>query len=198
MVFLTDNYEAKDGRALDDRALGKRVKRYLVAQSDRGLVFTYLGAFGDTAGAGRLLGVESLAVDPDADILLIADEEAVDVKVYRTDGSFTGQVLWGDLIRHEPEGIVLYACGPSEGYWIVTDQHPAENRFLVFHRKSFVFVGAFTGATIRNTDGIALLQRPVGSMSAGALYASHKDRAVGAISWSRIAAALGLRSDCVA
>jgi hypothetical protein len=35
-------------------------------------------------------------------------------------------------------------------------------------------------------------------MSAGALYAAHKDRAVGAISWSRIAAALGLRSDCVA
>ena len=197
-VFVTDNYEAKNGRALADRDLGERVKRYRVAASNQGLVVTYLGAFGDTAGAGRLLGVESLAVDRDAGILLIADELAVDVKVYRTDGSFTGQVLWGDVIRHEPEGIALYACGPTEGYWIVTDQHPVENRFLVFHRETFALVGVFTGAAVRNTDGIALVQRPVGSMSAGALYAAHKDRSIAAISWSRIAAALGLRSDCAA
>lgn len=198
MVFITDDYQEVNGRALADRELGKRVKRYLVAESGQGLVFTYLGAFGDTVGAGRLIGVESVAVDPDAGILLIADEGVIDVKVYRTDGTFTGQVLWGDLIRTEPEGIVLYACGPDEGYWVVTDQHPAENRFLVFDRKSFALLGAFKGRTMRNTDGIALIQRPVGAMSAGALYGSHKDRSVGAISWSSIASALGLRADCVA
>ena len=198
IVFITDDYQEKNGRDLAGRDLGERVKRFRVSESGQGLVSTYLGAFGDTVGAGRLIGVESVAVDPDAGILLIADEGAIDVKVYRTDGSFTGLVLWGDLIRTEPEGIVLYACGPSEGYWVVTDQHPGDNRFLVFDRKSFALLGGVRGKTMRNTDGIALIQRPVGPMSAGALYGSHKDRSVGAISWSRIASALGLRADCVA
>jgi 3-phytase len=197
MVFITDDYQVKGDSAPPDRELGHRVKRYLVADSGQGWTFKYLGAFGDTVGPGRLIGVESIAVDPDAGILLVADELAIDVKVYRTDGTFTGQVLWKDLIRTEPEGIVLYACGPSEGYWVVTDQHPKDNRFLVFDRKSFALLGAFRGATVTNTDGIALIQRPVGEMSAGAVYAANKDRSVSAISWSKIAAALKLRADCV-
>src|SRR5215204_3552791 len=53
-----------------------------------------------------------MAVDPDARILLVSYEASRNVKVYGTDGSFTGRVLWGDIIRYEPEGIALYACVP--------------------------------------------------------------------------------------
>src|SRR5688572_25529417 len=60
IVFITDDYQKKNGRDLTDRDLGERVKRYRVAESDEGLVSTYLGAFGDTVGAGRLIGVESV------------------------------------------------------------------------------------------------------------------------------------------
>lgn len=101
------------------------------------------------------------------------------------------------MLRYDPEGIALYACDQGGGYWIIADQHPTGNRFLVFDRRSFQFVGAFTGTTVRNTDGIALAQRPVGSLAAGVLYAVHDDRAIGAFSWSDVAAALKLRDDCV-
>lgn len=196
-VFITDDYRAFLGRTPRDRELGQRVQRFRMATSDHRIELAHRSAFGDTARAGRLRKVESLAVDPDAGILLIADEEAGDVKVYRIDGSFTGQVLWGDVIRHDPEGIALYACGPDDGYWIIADQHRTENRFLVFHRRSFELLGAFTGTTVRNTDGIALIQRPLGSMTAGVLFAVHNDRGVGAFSWSKIAETLDLRDDCV-
>ncbi|MGQ0815106.1 MAG: hypothetical protein ACT4O1_11645, partial [Gemmatimonadota bacterium] len=182
-VFITD-------------VLTEPVKRYRLATSDAKLGVTYLGAFGDTTGAGRLQKVESMAVDPDARVLLVADEMARDVKVYGVNGSFSGRVLWGDVLHHEPEGIVLYACGADDGYWIVADQHIRQNRLLVFHRRTYNLVGAFTGRIVRNTDGLALMQDAVGSMAAGALYAVHADRAVGAFSWSKVAAALELRDDC--
>lgn len=196
-VFITDDYDpAAAGGAV---GLGERVKRYrleLPGSLDGAGAVTLLGSFGEMAGPGRLLVVESLAVDPVAGLLLIADEEAGDVKVYDVDGAFTGTVLWGDVIRHEPEGIVLYPCDGGDGYWILADQHRAHNRFLVFDRRDFTPLRTFAAATVRNTDGLAMTQRPVGSMPAGALYAVHADRAVGAFSWRRVAAALGLRDDC--
>lgn len=192
-VFITDDY-AVGGAA--DPGLDERIKRYRLDPASAAAGAAYLGAFGDAVGAGRLLKVESLAVDPEAGLLLVADEEAVDVKVYDVDGAFTGRVLWGDVIRHEPEGIVLYPCGREAGYWILADQHRRENRFLVFERRHFELLGAFTGGTVRNTDGVALTQERVGDMAAGALYAVHADRAVGAFSWSEVAAALGVRDDC--
>ncbi|HUE76896.1 MAG TPA: hypothetical protein VMM83_03065 [Longimicrobiales bacterium] len=196
-VFVTDDYRAFAGRTPPDAELGQRVRRFLLRASGDRVAARYLGAFGDTAGAGRLLKVESIVADPDARTLLVADEESRDVKVYRADGSFTGRTLWRHELQHEPEGIALYACGGLDGYWIVVDQHRRANRFLVFDRRTFRPLGAFRGGTVQYTDGIALLQRPIGSMTAGALYAVHDDRAVVAFSWSDVASALRLRADCV-
>jgi 3-phytase len=195
-IFVTDNYRGPFGRVPVGDEMGQRVKRFRIAHTGARVVATYLGAFGATAGPGRLSRVESIAVDPDAGLLLVADELSRDVKVYRTDGSFTGRVLWGDAIRHEPEGIALYACGARDGYWIVTDQDEEENRCLVFRRASFEPVGAFASPAARNTDGIALLQRTEGRMPAGALYVQNDDRSIVALSWAEIAARLGLRTDC--
>jgi 3-phytase len=195
-VFVTDNYAGAAGGLPPDRELGQRVHHYRLDTGAGPVAARHVRAFGDTAGAGRLFDVESLAVDPDAGLLLIADELAGDVKVYRADGTFTGRVLWGDVIRHEPEGIVLYRCGAEGGYWILADQHRTMNRFLVFERRSFALAGAFAGMRVRNTDGLALTQQPVGAMAAGVLYAVDSDRAVGAFPWSDVAAALGLRDDC--
>lgn len=196
-IFVTDDYHGALGRTPADAELGARVKHFRMSRESASAAVRFVSALGDTAGAGRLHKVESIAADPDAGILLIADEAARDVKVYRLDGSFTGRVLGGDVIRHEPEGIALYACGQDEGYWIVTDQHRTDNRFLIFDRRTFELVGAFTGSAVRNTDGIALVQRAVGALRAGVLYAVHDDRGVGAFAWRDIAAALGLRDDCV-
>ncbi|MGH7475298.1 MAG: phytase precursor [Longimicrobiales bacterium] len=195
-VFVTDDYEAAGGGPPADHELGERVKHYLVTTRGGQVSALYRGAFGDTAGAGRLGKVESLAVDADAGLLLVADEIARDVKVYDVSGTFTGQVLWQGVIENDPEGIALYACGQDEGYWIVADQHRTTNRFRVFDRRSLAPLGAFMGRTVRQTDGIALTQRPVGAMRSGSLYAMDRDRALAAFDWGDVAAALGLRSDC--
>ncbi len=46
-------------------------------------------------------------------------------------------------------------------------------------------------------DGVALTQTSFGPFPAGAFYAVHNDGNIAAFSWAEIAAALGLRSDCV-
>jgi 3-phytase len=196
-IFVTDNYRGPFGRvsAGDDR--GQRVKRFRITRMGERVTASYLGAFGAMTGPGRLRRVESIAADPDAGVLLIADELSKDVKVYGTDGSFTGRVLGRHAIRHEPEGIALYACGAHDGYWIVVDQDEDENRFLVFQRSSFEPVGVFISPAVSNTDGIALLQRAAGRMPRGALYAINADRSIAALSWTEIATQTGLRTDCV-
>jgi 3-phytase len=193
-VFITDDYRGFLGRTPADRRLGARIKHFRISTGTRAAHLVQ--AFGAVTGAGRLRQVESIAVDPDNGLLLIADEEALDIKIYDADGRFTGRTIGGDVLKHEPEGIVLYACPEGAGYWIVADQHRRDNRFLVFDRSSLTLRGAFTGHQVTNTDGVALVQSSVGAMSAGAFYAVHDDSAVGAFSWTAIATALGLRADC--
>ena len=89
----------------------------------------------------------------------------------------------------------MYAC-PDGGYWIATDQDEETNTFHVFDRETLGYLGSFTGATTRNTDGVALTQTPFGPFPAGAFYAVHNDGNIAAFSWTEIAAKLGLRTDC--
>jgi 3-phytase len=137
--------------------------------------------------------VESIAVDPVAGRLLIADEEVRDVKVYDLDGVFTGTLVGQGLFTAEPEGIVLFACGDG-GYWLMTDQLDRRSHFLVFDRRTFAPLGAFHGALTANTDGATLVASPTKVFPAGVFYAVHDDRSVTAFDWRRIAEALALPS----
>lgn len=197
-VYITDAYETPNEQIPPDSELGERVKHFRVRVEDGMVSADFVRAFGATSGPGVLHQVESIHADTVYDHLLIADEEAVDIKVYSLDGTYTGTTFGGGLFRSEPEGIALYACG-DEGYWIITDQSDlaTDNTFHIFDRVSLEHRGAFRGRTIANTDGVALTQRPVGEMEAGVFYAAHLDQGVGAIAWAGIAEALALRSDCV-
>jgi 3-phytase len=130
--------------------------------------------------------------------LLIAEEleTASHIKVYTLDGRFTGQVIDAGLFPNQAEGIILYACGDTAGYWITTDQGMEANTFHVFDRQTLAHVGSFRGAATLNTDGIALTQRGFGAFPSGAFYAVHNDGNVAAFSWAAIADALKLRKDC--
>lgn len=197
-LYVTDNYETPDERIPPPAELGQRVRRFRFWQEDGGLASEDLGAFGDTQGAGVLHKVESLWADPAHDRLLVADEHEVTVKVYDLDGRFSGEVWGSGVLRYEPEGIALYACGAEGGYWVVTDQDDRINRFHLFARGDGRHLGHFSGAATRNTDGIALSQAAFGPFGRGAFYAVHDDGNVAAFAWEDVARAVGVRDDCTA
>lgn len=197
-VYVTDNYETADEQVPPDRELGARVKQFRVRVANGAVRAEHVRSFGDTAGVGVIRVAESIVADRAQKRLMIAEENTTDsfIKVYDLDGRFTGQTFGRGRFPQQAEGIALYACGDSAGYWITTDQGDSVNTFHVFDRVSLDHLGAFTGATTRRTDGVALTQRAFGPFPAGAFFGSHLDGGVGAFSWADIAAALHLRADC--
>lgn len=197
-TWITDSYELVADSVPPDSALGRRVREYRVRVTDGRASAALVRTFGDTAGAGVLRVVESIMADPAHDQLLIAEEleGASQLKRYTLDGRFTGDTVPRRYFPNQAEGIVLYACGDSAGYWVATDQGKVVNTYHLFDRMTLAHVGAFGSPTIKNTDGIALTQRALPGFPAGALFAVHDDGGVAAISWEAIAKATGVRSDC--
>ena len=198
VAYVTDNYELADESVPPDSMLGQRVRQFQVTIGARSLTAEPMAAFGDTSGPGVLKVVESIAADVPNNRLLIAEEleTASHIKVYTLDGKFTGRIIDSDLFPNQAEGIILYACGDTAGYWVTTDQGMTANTFHVIDRETLAHVGSFQGAATLNTDGIALTQRGFGDFPSGAFYAVHNDGNVAAFSWAAIADALGLRKDC--
>ena len=197
-LYVTDNYETADEQVPPDHELGRRVHLYEVRLTPQGVEASLLRTFGDTVGDGTLRIVESIMADSVQGRLLVAEETEVDshLKLYDLEGRFGGRIVGRGRFPQQAEGIALYACADGGGYWIATDQGEGVNTFHVFDRKTLDHLGAFTGEETRLTDGVALTQRAFGPFAAGALYASHLDGGIAALSWAAIAEALGLRSDC--
>ena len=197
-LYVTDNYELVEDEIPPDSALGERVEHFRVWVEDGELRHEHVRTFGDTAGPGVLRKVETIGVDAANDRVVIAEELEPDShwKIYGLDGRFSGRVFGRGYFPHEAEGLALYACSDGGGYWIATDQDEVTNTFHVFDRTTLEHLGSFSGATTRNTDGVALTQRGFGPFPAGAFYAVHNDGNIAAFSWAAIAEALGLRSDC--
>lgn len=198
MAYITDAYELVDDEVPPDSLLGERVRQYRLTIADGTVQAEHIRTIGETSGPGVLKVVESIAVDPANDRLMIAEElegESM-IKVYSLDGRFTGEVIDSTYFPNQAEGIILYECGPGAGYWVATDQGKEENTFHVFERVSLAHLGSFRGPTVMNTDGIALTPRPLPGFPAGAFYAVHDDGNIAAFSWHAVADSLGLRLDC--
>jgi 3-phytase len=198
-TYITDNYEFEEDVVPPDSMLGQRVRHYRVTVAADAVTAALANTFGDTAGAGVLRVVESIAADPAGRRLLVAEEQEGGsmIKVYDRDGRFTGEIIDQRFFPNEAEGIALYDCADGGGYWIATDQSQADNTFHVFDRRSLGHLGSFRGRTVRNTDGVALTQVPFDGFPAGAFFAVHDDGNVAAIRWESIATPLDLRADCV-
>ena len=196
MLYVTDNYELDDDMIPPDSLLDRRVQQFRMRVAGDRLDAEHVRAFGETSGPGVLKVVESIAADTAHDRLMIAEELEIasHIKVYDLDGSFTGTIIGEGMFPHQAEGIILYECGPTDGYWITTDQDRIVNTFHVFDRASLAHVGSFRGELTRNTDGIALSQRGFGDFPNGILVAVHDDGSVAAFEWDAVAEALGLRT----
>lgn len=204
-VFVTDDYgnEADLAEGTEPRGdFTRRVKHYRLhvdpaAPEGSRVDARLVRAFGEAEGPGALRIVETIQLDAAQDLLLVTDEFGYEQEAYSLDGRYLGRTIAADVYRHgDPEGVMLYRCGASDGYWILTDQGDTRSVFHVLERSTFEHLGSFAGEATANTDGIWLTQERVENLGAGALFAVHDDGGLAAFAWSDIAAALGLRGDC--
>jgi 3-phytase len=197
-VYVTDNYETPEGTIPPLAELWRRVKWYDIAIRDGRVLATLGGVFGDTTAAGAIRITESIMVDPLLGRLMIAEEDETDtqVKEYTLDGRFTGRTFGKGIFTQQAEGVALWGCPDSTGYWVATDQGNPANTFHLFDRRTLAHVGAFRGAVTNTTDGVVLTQRRVGRASDGMFFAAHADAAISAMTWRDIARATGARRSC--
>lgn len=193
-LLVTDNYETENGGVPADSLLGQRVKHYTWKITTGNLESKFAGTFGATSGSGTLRIVESVFGDVENNLLLFSEEDTTQssLKVYDLQGLFSGVVRGKGLFHYQVEGIALYQNENGAGYWIITDQSKTENRFLVFERQSFKYLGAFAGPKTKNTDGIWLTQKSFGKFLKGVFFAVHDDGNVSGFDFKTIADSLNL------
>ncbi|MBI2796732.1 MAG: phytase [Gemmatimonadetes bacterium] len=195
-MYVTENADLGPYPEEHAGVLARRVKKFTLTRTPGAVKGQLVLAFGDTAGGGKLAKVESIAADSAAGRLVIADEAVGDLNVYTLDGKYESD-FGRKRFRGEPEGIVLYGCGATAGYWVATDQHARRNRFHLFERESRKYLATFTVAGVSMTDGVALLPGAVGKMQ-GAFYVLNNDTNVAAVSFGAVLAALKLPDPCPA
>jgi 3-phytase len=192
-VYITDNYETPDEQIPPVAELGRRVRHFRLHDRGDSVDAELVSTFGDTAGDGILHKVETIAVDPARNRLLVVDELETElaIRVYTLDGTYVGTMGAG-IFAYEPEGIALFETADGGGDWIATDQQSELSLFLVFDRDTLEYLGGFTGEVTANTDGVTLTQLPLEAFPEGAFYAVNDDATVTAFDWRDIARALGL------
>ena len=193
-MYITENADLSPYPEEHAKVLRQRVKKFAITRTPGSVKGRLLLAFGDTVGGGKLTKVESIAADAAAARLVIADEAVGDLNVYTLDGKYESD--FGKKRFHgDAEGIVLYGCGPTAGYWIATDQSARRNRFHLFERATHTYLATFALAGVTTTDGVALMPGVVGPMQ-NAFYALNDDVNVAAVSLGAVLAALKLPDPC--
>ena len=186
--------------------LDRRVHRFRVQFDQAGrLRASDNGTFGDTTPATALRIVESIAGDPAASRLMIADESRSDdqghrgstLREYTFGGKPTGRSMPQGSFAAEAEGVALWSCPGGDGYWVAVDQLAPLTTFHLFERDTLKHVGSFQGKATAYTDGIALDATASPRFPGGALYAVDNDVAVTAFDLRDVAATLGLDPSCV-
>jgi 3-phytase len=186
--------------------LDQRVRRFRVQVDQDGKLRThYTGSFGDTAPATALRMVESIAGDPAADRLMIADESRSDdqghrgstLREYSLAGVPSGRSMPTGSFAAEAEGVALWSGPDGGGYWVAVDQRAPLTVFHLFDRDTLEPRGSFQGKATAYTDGVALDATASERFPGGALYAVDNDVAVTAFDLRDVVARLGLDADCV-
>lgn len=199
-VFVSDAYMAGEDANGDDivpplAELGRRFRRYEIAEVDGKWTATDAGAFGDTTAAGAIRVPESLFGDADNDRLLVAEEDVptgTRLREYDLQGRYKGRDVGEGRYVAQAEGIALMRCKDGTGWWVASDQFADRTVFHLFDRASLAHAGSFAGEKTGLTDGVWLDERGDARFPQGVFYASHLDLGVAAFDWRDIAAALKL------
>lgn len=187
-LYVTDNYETVTEEIPPADELHERVHIYSFMVSDGKVKSKLIKKFGETEGEGVLNIVESVLLDPEKDLVLLAEEDETQskIKCYNMDGNFVRSFGYG-YFDGQAEGIALYDTGDGNGFWICTDQSETNNVFNIFDRNSFEYITSFSGDSTSNTDGIALTEMAFADFPKGAIFACDDDGGITAFSWKAIA-----------
>jgi 3-phytase len=207
-AYVTDSFMY--GKRFDElppyAELDQRVRRFRVQFDQDGALRTSdNGAFGATDPATALRIVESIAGDPAADRVMVADESRSDdnghrgstLREYSLAGVASGRSMPQGSFAAEAEGVALWNCPDGGGYWIAVDQLAPLTVFHLFDRDTLEPRGSFQGKATAYTDGVALDATASARFPGGALYAVDNDVAVTAFDLRDVVATLGLAADCV-
>lgn len=188
ILYVTDNYETIDEQIPPADMLDERVHIYSFTIADGKVESKLIKKFGETEGEGVLNIVESIMLDPEKDMLLLAEEDETQskIKCYNMQGKFVRSFGYG-YFEGQAEGIALYDTGNGSGYWICTDQSETNNVFNIFDRNSFEYIASFSGDSTSNTDGIALTEMSFSDFPEGAIFACDDDGGITAFNWKSIA-----------
>ncbi|HEX2252356.1 MAG TPA: hypothetical protein VHQ65_03705 [Thermoanaerobaculia bacterium] len=91
----------------------------------------------------------------------------------------------------------LYACPDGGGYRLMAEAGSDPTLFRLLDRATGEPIARFTGRRTASTSGLWLSQVPLPDLPAGALYAVHDGQSVTAFDWRDVAAATGVRADCL-
>ncbi len=136
--------------------------------------------------------LESITIDQYHRRILLCDESRREVMVLDLYGNLLQRFGQGYFVK-EPEGIQIYETGAGTGYVIVSDQIASPTEYEVFDRRTFAWLGKFSGST-RDTDGIEIVQAALPNLPNGSFFAQNTDRNAHCYDWGAIASALGLQT----
>jgi len=192
-IYIADNYNTADGKTPADSELGKRIHQYEMNYFDGDFRSRHVLAFGETSGEGAVKSVGEIYVDPLNYNLLVADtdESQQNIKVYNTNGKFTGKVI--PKFASNPDGIALYSNFGAEGFWIITDKGDKGNMFHVLERKSFEEVGSFTSEQSASSFAVCATDRSYGAFKSGACLALAANGNLACYPWDQIVKNLNLK-----
>jgi myo-inositol-hexaphosphate 3-phosphohydrolase len=143
-----------------------KVVRYRIGERNGRITGTREINFGRELSTNQ----ETIFVDPDRELVYVADENRQDVKVYDLDGKLVTTFGKGHFSA-QVEGIALTGCGRS-GFIIASDQKDV-TELEVFDRATFEHLATIK-TSLRVTDGIALTETPLPEFPGG-LFVAHSD-----------------------
>jgi 3-phytase len=146
--------------------------------------------------------VEGMVADDEEGTLYLAEEPGGIWKFdAESDGATSGTKIASvgqNGLTADVEGVAMYYGPNGQGYIVASSQ--GDSTFKIYERQSpHAFVGTFAISGVANTDGIDVINSPLGSRFPYGMFASHNGHtspyAVDVVRWEDIAETLGLRID---
>lgn len=177
---------------------GGAIKQFELVNSGRGSV-TAVGPLRELRLAGT---VEGMVADDESGRLFLAEENggiwAFDAEPNRPAGGRKIAAAGEHGLLGDIEGLALYYLPGGEGYLIASNQ--GTSTFRIYGRQPpHAYLGGFTVGGVMQTDGLEVINLPLGAQFAQGLFASHNGRRgpypIQLAKWDDIASVLGLRVD---
>jgi 3-phytase len=204
-VAVTDDYDLVAQDEPFDSVRSGRVKIFSMNYDGSRLLCQHLASMIKTSPEDTLLrAVGSIALDDPNAQILIADPAADCIRVYTTNGLYTGKSIGQEKFGGSPAGIAVCVSAqsapgnppkpsPQKGCLILADRQADLTRLLLYNRTGEIYLGTFSGKErLADSSAIAFTPKSFGPFPNGALFAVDGNSRIKAYGWAAIAEAMEL------